>query len=98
MTFIEMDCMKNVMTFLREKPQAKSALHCIIMPDLVINNTDAQTHIHNGALSLHMEKISPWKPTTSRQMECTTIEEQLNKELLMIIVRVHFQPANTSKS
>jgi len=40
MTFIEMDCMKNVMTFLREKPQAKSALHCIIMLDLVINNTN----------------------------------------------------------
>lgn len=46
MTFIEMDCMKNVMTFLREKPHAKSALHCIIMPDLVINNTNAQTHTY----------------------------------------------------
>lgn len=77
MTFIEMDSMKNVMTFLREKPQAKSALHCIIMPDLVINNTNAQTHIHNGECKLHMAKTSQ-KPTASQRMECTTIEEQLN--------------------
>lgn len=58
MTFIEMDCMKNVMTFLSEKPQAKSALHCIIMLNLVINNTNTQTHNHNGVHSLHMEKMS----------------------------------------
>lgn len=78
MTFIEMDSMKNVMTFLREKPQAKSALHCIIMPDLVINNTNAQTHIHNGECKLHIEKTSQWKWTASQWMECTTTEEQVN--------------------
>lgn len=78
MTFIEMDIMKNVMTFLREKPQAKSALHCIIMPDLVIDNTNAQTHIHNGECTLHMEKTSQWKPTASQRMGCTTSEEQVN--------------------
>lgn len=78
MTFIEMDCMKNVMTFLREKPQAKSALHCIIMLDLVINNTNTQTHIHNGVRSLHMEKMSQQRPTTSQWMEQTTSEELCN--------------------
>lgn len=73
-----MDCMKNVMTFLREKPQAKSALHCIIMLDLVINNTNTQTHIHNGVHRLHMEKMSQQRPTTSQWMEQTTSGELCN--------------------